>query len=547
MFQRLREAADARGLVLRPQAVEHARGRELAHASSSATPTMYLSGRPLHAVTTNLAAGHRRGVRRRPAALVRRRRRLLQRGRPARVRACARSRSAPTSSRRAATCGCSSTRRRWTPRSMRSARSTPPTSSAGRRSGRRLRGRRQRPSRRARASTCAGYADQVRRDWRYRKDSFRTDRSKTPRAPRALRLHRGALSRRVPGRPAGARATWPPCAPATSPRPSASPAWTTRCRRSSAASATTCARTPASARISTSRWRSGRSSASSWSRRQGRRSRRRAAGRSRRRTAASRSSGPGRPASRPPSGSARAGIGVTIFEAHPYAGGMVGGAIPAYRLPQAQIDQDLAVLERLGVEIRYGAARRRRRHARRPARATGSPRSSSRSAPSAAKRLGPARARMPPGVIDGVDVPAQRPRGPADRRSGRGSASSVPATPPWTAPGPRAASAPRPSRSSTAARSTRCRPTRRRSTRIREEGIEIVELARPVGLRVEDGRLAGARRAPGPSTAATRDASGRKVPDDVPGSDVRDRPGHPDPRDQPARRCSTSSATGRRT
>ena len=51
---------------------------------------------------------------------------------------------------------------------------------------------------------------------------------------------------------------------------------------------------------------------------------------------------------------ARAGFRVTIFEAHPYAGGMVAGAIPAYRLPQAQIDQDLAVLERLGVEIRYG-------------------------------------------------------------------------------------------------------------------------------------------------------------------------------------------------
>ena len=51
---------------------------------------------------------------------------------------------------------------------------------------------------------------------------------------------------------------------------------------------------------------------------------------------------------------ARDGIGVTIFEARPYAGGMVGGAIPEYRLPQARLDQDLAVLDRLGVEIRYG-------------------------------------------------------------------------------------------------------------------------------------------------------------------------------------------------
>ena len=44
---------------------------------------------------------------------------------------------------------------------------------------------------------------------------------------------------------------------------------------------------------------------------------------------------------------------VTIFEAHPYAGGMVGGAIPEYRLPQHEIDKDVAVLGELGVEIMY--------------------------------------------------------------------------------------------------------------------------------------------------------------------------------------------------
>ncbi|MDK1037705.1 MAG: putative selenate reductase subunit YgfK [Actinomycetota bacterium] len=48
-----------------------------------------------------------------------------------------------------------------------------------------------------------------------------------------------------------------------------------------------------------------------------------------------------------------AGIGATIFEAHPYPGGMVGGAIPAYRLPQFEIDKDMAILQELGVEIRY--------------------------------------------------------------------------------------------------------------------------------------------------------------------------------------------------
>jgi putative selenate reductase len=48
-----------------------------------------------------------------------------------------------------------------------------------------------------------------------------------------------------------------------------------------------------------------------------------------------------------------AGFGVTIYEAQPYAGGMVGGAIPSYRLPQEQIDQDMAILDELGVEVRY--------------------------------------------------------------------------------------------------------------------------------------------------------------------------------------------------
>ena len=51
---------------------------------------------------------------------------------------------------------------------------------------------------------------------------------------------------------------------------------------------------------------------------------------------------------------AYAGFAVTIFEHHPYAGGMVGGAIPEYRVPQKDIDQDMAVLESLGVEVRYG-------------------------------------------------------------------------------------------------------------------------------------------------------------------------------------------------
>jgi putative selenate reductase len=50
---------------------------------------------------------------------------------------------------------------------------------------------------------------------------------------------------------------------------------------------------------------------------------------------------------------AGAGLSVDIFEQHPYPGGMVGGAVPEYRLPQAVFDQDFSVLEKLGVKIHY--------------------------------------------------------------------------------------------------------------------------------------------------------------------------------------------------
>lgn len=50
---------------------------------------------------------------------------------------------------------------------------------------------------------------------------------------------------------------------------------------------------------------------------------------------------------------AQAGYSVTIFEAQPYSGGMVSGTIPSYRLPKYSIDQDTHIIEHLGIEIRY--------------------------------------------------------------------------------------------------------------------------------------------------------------------------------------------------
>ncbi|MGB5290692.1 MAG: putative selenate reductase subunit YgfK [Lysobacterales bacterium] len=50
---------------------------------------------------------------------------------------------------------------------------------------------------------------------------------------------------------------------------------------------------------------------------------------------------------------ALAGCAVEIFEMHAYAGGMVGGAIPEFRLPRATFNRDLQRLNQLGVKIHY--------------------------------------------------------------------------------------------------------------------------------------------------------------------------------------------------
>lgn len=49
---------------------------------------------------------------------------------------------------------------------------------------------------------------------------------------------------------------------------------------------------------------------------------------------------------------ARQGHGVTIFEARPQPGGMMRYGIPEYRLPYDKLDEDIAVITGLGVEIR---------------------------------------------------------------------------------------------------------------------------------------------------------------------------------------------------
>jgi putative selenate reductase len=51
---------------------------------------------------------------------------------------------------------------------------------------------------------------------------------------------------------------------------------------------------------------------------------------------------------------AQSGLQVEVFEQYAYAGGMVSGAVPEYRLPQTVFDQDFRLLEDLGVEFHFG-------------------------------------------------------------------------------------------------------------------------------------------------------------------------------------------------
>jgi putative selenate reductase len=213
---------------------------------------------------------------------------------------------------------------------------------------------------------------------------------------------------------------------------------------------------------------------------------------------------------------ARAGAAVTILEAQTYPGGMVGGAIPAYRLPQAQIAQDVGVLGRLGVEVRYGVhvgrdvtvARLREEGFGAVFVAVGA---------QLGRRLG-----LPgedaAGVLDGVEFL---------RLVREGRAPAIGPRVGVVGAGDTAMDCARTARRTGAAhvqlvyrRTIDQMPADREEVAaLGEEGIEVVELARPVGLSVDGGRLAGlvVRRT---EYDGTRDATGRKVPRDVPDSDA---------------------------
>jgi putative selenate reductase len=210
----------------------------------------------------------------------------------------------------------------------------------------------------------------------------------------------------------------------------------------------------------------------------------------------------------------RDGFAVTVLEKGSRAGGIPGDTIPAYRLPRPDLNRDLDALERLGVEIRCGLTAgvdftveslRADGHAAIFV-ATGAP---------ATRTLG-----LPGedcvGVIDGLEflraVREGRPAaiGPRVGVVGAGdSAMDCVRTALRIGTGPV---------SLIYRRTIDQMPADPEEIEaIVAEGADIVELARPEALRVEDGRLTGlvCLRT---EYRGERDAAGRKVPFDVPGS-----------------------------
>jgi len=211
----------------------------------------------------------------------------------------------------------------------------------------------------------------------------------------------------------------------------------------------------------------------------------------------------------------RAGFSVTIFEAHPYAGGMVGGAIPEYRIPQDNIDQDLQILHDLGVEIRYNA-KAGRDFSIDDLRAEGFEYIFVAVGAQLPKYLG-FDGEDSEGVIDALaflrSVREGRPMpvGPRVGVVGAGDTAMDCVRSAWRVGATETSLIYR--------RTIDQMPADREE--IREsiaEGVNIIELANPHSIHIEDGKLAGlvCTRT---EYRGERDASGRKIPFDVPDSE----------------------------
>lgn len=212
---------------------------------------------------------------------------------------------------------------------------------------------------------------------------------------------------------------------------------------------------------------------------------------------------------------AAAGCSVEVFEQHGHAGGMVGGAVPEYRLPQAVFERDLKPLEELGVRFHY-SKRAGRDFTLAQLRRDGFDDIVITVGAQLGKTLGLENEDCA-GVIDALDFLRQaRENDPVElgRRIGVVGA------------GDTAMDCARVARRLSGndvcvvyRRTIDQMPADREEVaHLREEGIEVVELCQPHRLVVADGRLRGlvCRRT---EYRGDHDASGRKIPHEVPGTE----------------------------
>ena len=212
---------------------------------------------------------------------------------------------------------------------------------------------------------------------------------------------------------------------------------------------------------------------------------------------------------------ANAGCHVEVFEQHERAGGMVGGAVPEYRLPWRVFEKDLQPLEALGVVFHYGKAAGRD-FTLADLRNDGFDRILILVGAQRSKMLGLDNEESA-GVIDALAFLRQARE---EQSVNVGKRAAV------IGAGDTAMDCARVAKRLSNGdvtlvyrRTVDQMPADREEIKhLLEEGIEVVELCKPQGLRVDGGELRGlvCRRM---EYRGDRDASGRKVPYEIPGSD----------------------------
>jgi putative selenate reductase len=214
---------------------------------------------------------------------------------------------------------------------------------------------------------------------------------------------------------------------------------------------------------------------------------------------------------------ATAGVQVDVFEEHPYAGGMVSGAVPEYRLPQAVFDRDFNLLEDLGVQFHFGV-RAGRDVSLSQLRADGFDNIVIMVGAQLSKTLG-LEGEDCEGVIDALKFL---------RRAREGQATNLARHVGVIGAGDTAMDCAR-----VAKRQSDCQVSliyrrtidqmpadREEVTHLLDEGIDVLELCKPQRLVTEDGKLQAleCRRM---TYKGDRDASGRKIPHEIPDSDFK--------------------------